>query len=310
MHLPEESIGLLRDEAYLQLAIEALQGSLREVEMQKAHIESTRPPFGILATKRTRDIFEQSMRHSEATVTGIQRQLERAQHLLALTRSFLEPQIAHYVAKCSPVHRTAMTLHVTLKSYETESRHLPELTRALARDIRGVGEAYGAQESHQQLVPSLTALRVAAGRFDELGARLDNLSRQWRASTEGTIFEELRLPQCPLGPQLPWFEQLVRLGPGDAVQAAQCREVEARELLNCGLEQLSARLSATRDAIGSLETRYVHDYWERLREHAQAHYVEEKDLDEVLEDITRRRIDAEVLRKQTVYVTDPYAYER
>ncbi len=60
MSLSEDTIGLLRDEAYLLLCRDTVQGALNLAAEKKDEVASTRPPFGVLARKKTREAFESS----------------------------------------------------------------------------------------------------------------------------------------------------------------------------------------------------------------------------------------------------------
>ena len=69
MNLSDEVIAYLRDEAYAVLCKESLTEAIARIESEKEQIMTTRPPFMMLATKKTRHVFETSLRsalHTEA----------------------------------------------------------------------------------------------------------------------------------------------------------------------------------------------------------------------------------------------------
>jgi len=57
MSLSSETIALLRDEAYLALCRHALDHAISEAAEKTQQVRQTRPPFGFLGTKKTREIF-------------------------------------------------------------------------------------------------------------------------------------------------------------------------------------------------------------------------------------------------------------
>jgi hypothetical protein len=62
MELSEATLELLQNEAYVFLCREVVEDTLASLEREKAEIASTRPPFGVLARKETREAFTRSMR--------------------------------------------------------------------------------------------------------------------------------------------------------------------------------------------------------------------------------------------------------
>jgi len=75
MSLPDDVISLLRDEAYLDLCRNALKDALENAIAEKQQVTETRPPFGILATKKQREVFESSMQTVLDTESAIEARL-------------------------------------------------------------------------------------------------------------------------------------------------------------------------------------------------------------------------------------------
>ena len=71
VQLSAETIACLRDEAYAHLCRQSLTQELERIENEKVEIEATRPPFGVLASKKARETYETSLKsaiHSESEI--------------------------------------------------------------------------------------------------------------------------------------------------------------------------------------------------------------------------------------------------
>lgn len=75
MELSETTLARLRDEAYAFLAREALSVKLQDLERERAAVESTRSPFGLLARRETREKISRSMRVIEENESVLRDQL-------------------------------------------------------------------------------------------------------------------------------------------------------------------------------------------------------------------------------------------
>src|ERR1035438_8186155 len=71
MSLPDDVILLLRDEAYLDLCRTALSEANERLVAEKDQVAQTRPPFGLLATKKQKEAFEASMQNLLNNKAGI-----------------------------------------------------------------------------------------------------------------------------------------------------------------------------------------------------------------------------------------------
>jgi len=105
VQLSAETIACLRDEAYAHLCRQSLTQELERIEAEKQQIEATRPPFGMLASKKTRETYETSLQsaiHSEAEIRQQLMQVERLEHWL---QSKIQDSLNDYLALVSPDHQ-------------------------------------------------------------------------------------------------------------------------------------------------------------------------------------------------------------
>jgi hypothetical protein len=86
-------------------------------------------------------------------------------------------------------------------------------------------------------------------------------------------------------------------------------EAEFRRLLNEGMPLLAARLDAARSVCSNLTENALEEYWSQLRTYARQHYVEPRDVTEVIDELTQRYVDADLKRRQTG-LTGPFMTAR
>jgi hypothetical protein len=73
------------------------------------------------------------------------------------------------------------------------------------------------------------------------------------------------------------------------------------------IPQLQTAIDAAHEYVTQRESAYLDNYWQQLRVHAQAHYVAERDLDEVINELSGRYIEQ---HRQLEAQQSPYLHER
>jgi hypothetical protein len=106
-------------------------------------------------------------------------------------------------------------------------------------------------------------------------------------------------------PQMPTIDRLPRLNAGAILAYARQTEAHLRNRLTEEMNGLPATIVAAHTQATSIRNKCLECYWDRLRVHAQTHYVVERDLDEVLMELVHRRLDD---HKQERAQRDLYAY--
>jgi hypothetical protein len=311
MELSEATLELLQDEAYAFLCREVVKERLVSLEREKDVIASTRPPFGLLARKETRDTFTRSMRtalDSEETLREWLPQISEIEHLL---KPLLRRDIAAYLTAVSPDYRRYQQVRDRLDVWERVFQALLEFVVAFARELSILQEAVAADSpGGRSIVEELPVVREAA-------VRLENKRRDLLGTTvtvtdlaQAGAMSEICVPVLPDLQPVAWVSRLAVLQRDQALNEATCFEKEVRDFLADGVDQVRARLKASREECTRLESKFLEQYWTRLRAHAQTHYVEERDVDEVLDMLTQRYARVESVPEEEETVLDPYAGER
>lgn len=311
MELSEVTLGRLQDEAYAYLCRQAVEERLASIEREKAEIASTRPPFGVLARKETRDAFSHSMRTVLDNEAALRDRLVRIEGIEKWLRPILRQDVAAYLADVSPDYVRFQQIRARLEDWEGAFQRLPELLLALARELRSVRQAASAgAAAGGGFLNELPVLRESAVRLERQHHEILVITGVVAELTHGGPHEEIRVPVLPDFRRVAWVSRLAVLPPDQAVAEVARVEKEVREFLAAGAELALARLEASRDVCTSLENQAVEQYWAQLRDHARAHYVEERDIDDVLEMLSQRYISADIARRQQALSSNPFLTER
>lgn len=311
MELSEATLGLLRDEAYVFLCREAVQERLDALEQEKAAIASTRPPFGVLARKETRDAFAHSMRTALDSETALRERLAQITRLEDWLHPKIRTDLVIYLDAASPDYRRFPQIQHLLDTWADAAQPLPDLLVAFARDMRVLREAAAtAKPGHRQCAHELAMLRDIAERVETKYEELRRIDLTVADHTTHLSAQDVRMPTLPDLRRVDWVTRLGIMPLEQLIPEVQRVESEIRAFSNGGHETALARLQASRELCTQLQENFLLHYWSQLRAHAQAHYVEERDLDEVLATLAQQHINAEVVRRQKAITHDPFTSER
>jgi hypothetical protein len=156
-------------------------------------------------------------------------------------------------------------------------------------------------------------LRSTALTADKSAANLQMAAHNLTQLAANTIYQEVRLAPPPFAELVSWVDQLALMAETEAMPSAQSMETEVRALVADQLGSLHGSAKVAREAVATVENHYLETYWNLLREYALAHYVQERDVDEVLNELTERYVVGSLQRKQQYMEQgqlDPYAHER
>lgn len=310
MDLSANTVSLLRDEAYAGLCREAVQERLESLQKERASIEATRPPFGgILTRKETRDAFTQSMRTVCDDETGLRGRLEQIVLLEKWLRPMIRKEVGAYLSAASADFRNFGEMYSLLDAWAAVFAGLPELFKALARELRVVREQATAG---QREVGTFAALRDVIVRTEKPYATLAKISADLQALTAAReeLAREIRVPALPELRRDEWVSRLALMPLNQLVAETSQMESALRTFLEGGRETALARVDASRTACGLHEEHFVQYYWGQLRIHARIHYVEERDIDDVLEELSGRYVNAPIAQRQHELSRDPFLTER
>jgi hypothetical protein len=127
-----------------------------------------------------------------------------------------------------------------------------------------------------------------------------------------SAYKDVLLAELPIKGVVNWVDNMALQHDRDALPAAQEMEADARNVVAKKLNNYHASAAAALEAIKGIENQELESYWEVLRAHALAHYVQERDVDEVLNELNERYVVANIERRQRVIESqaDPYGHER
>ena len=311
MELSEATLELLQDEAYAFLCREVVEDRLASLQREKAEIASTRPPFGMLARKKTREAFTRSMRTALDNEAALRDRLVQVSGIEEWLRPLLRQEIAAYLTEISPDFRRFPQVRARLDDWELAFQALPEFLVAFARELRNLRQAVdSAPAAGSRLGSELPAVSEIAVRLERQQRGLPGIAAAVAELAQAGAMSEIRVPVLPDMQRVEWVNRLAALPLDRALTEAACVEKEVRDFLADGLDLVHARLEVSRDVCTRLENKALEQYWDQLRAHAQTHYVEERDVDEVLAMLAQRYASANLARHQAELLADPFSAER
>jgi hypothetical protein len=317
MSLPDDVILLLRDEAYLDLCRTALNEARERLVAEKKEVAQTRPPFGLLATKKQRDMFEESMQTVIDTEAGIGVRLGKLESIEKWLKTAIRERLREYLRQASENYRRSGKISDAIKAWDRLIEHYGEQLLALARNIKNVavsfaGAAGGARAAFGDRAQAFAELRMGADSLDRTAVQLDSLTRTMVMYAANSPYKDVQLAELPIKGVVGWVDDLALKHDRDALPAAQEMEAQARMVVAKKLIEFHATASVALEAIAVIEGQELESYWEVLRAHALAHYVQERDVDEVMNELNERYVVATIERRQRAIESqaDPYGHER
>ncbi len=317
MSLPDDVISLLRDEAYLDLCRNALKDALERLVAEKQQVTETRPPFGILATKKQREVFESSMQTVLDTEAAIENRLGKLEAIENWLKSAIRERLRDYLAQVSENYRRSAKIAEAIKAWDRLIEHYGEQLLALARNIKNVAVSFagatgGVRSAFGDRAQSFAELRMGADSLDRTALQLESLTRSMAMIAANTPYKDVRVADLPIKGVVGWVDNLALQHDRDALPAAQEMEADARTIVAKKLNDYHASAAAAVESLTVIENQELESYWEVLRAHALAHYVQERDVDEVLNELNERYVVANIERRQRAIENqvDPYGHER
>jgi hypothetical protein len=317
MSLPDDVISLLRDEAYLDLCRNALKDALERLVAEKQQVSETRPPFGILASKRQREDFESSMQTVLDTEHAIEGRLGKLTAIENWLKSAIRDRLREYLKQVSENYRRSAKISEAIKSWDRLIEHYGEQLLALARNIKNVsvsfaGAAGGVRSAFGDRAQAFAELRMGGDSLDRTALQLESLTRSMAMIAANSPYKDVQLAELPIKGVVGWVDNLALQHDRDALPAAQQMEADARNVVAKKLNVFHASAAEALKSLGGIEDQELESYWEVLRAHALAHYVQERDVDEVLNELNERYVVANIERRQRAIESqvDPYGHER
>lgn len=293
MELSGAMIVLLRDEAYAYLAQQALVAQLGARERERAAAEAKGP--GLLARHGSRATFAQTNREGYDQEAVLRDRLTQLTGIVEWLYPIIRQEVSSYFAGVSPEYCRLLKIAARLDDWGRAYATIPEHLTAFARDLRGVrGAAEAAPKASGAFAYELAVLRESAERLAQVQLELYIIEQAALANAPAAVAAQLAFPALPDLKRVSWVSRLAVIPPAKALVEVTRVEAEVRAFLLGPAGVVAGQLEATRRAGAKLVNRTLEDYWDVLREHARAHYVEERGIEEVIAMLTERYVDSDI----------------
>lgn len=305
--LSADTIACLRDEAYVYLCRQSLTQELTRIESEKEQIMTTRPPFGLLASKKSRETYETSLNTAIHTETELRAKLGEVERLEHWLQSKLQDALNDYLSIVNPDHQLFNQISTLVDRWQNAVGALGEHALAFARELRSAAKP---DLTRSQSIHAISILRSAAAYLHAEAAKVDLITEEAARVGEGKLPPDTRLPALPAFRASTWVDRTFALSPAKCAAEVEAAEVEARGFCTAGKNDLLIQAEKTRAA--SLHTRqsYLEGYWQQLRAHALKYYVKPRDVDEVLAELTARYLAVEIERLHQERTRNPFSLGR
>ncbi|HEY5078582.1 MAG TPA: hypothetical protein VII43_02000, partial [Opitutaceae bacterium] len=273
MSLPDDVISLLRDEAYLDLCRNALKDALERLTAEKQQVTETRPPFGILASKKQREEFETSMQTVLDTESAIEARLGKLEAIENWLKSAIRDRLRDYLKSASENYRRSGKIGEAIRQWDRLIEHYGEQLLALARNIKNVavsfaGAAGGVRSAFGDRAQAFAELRMGGDSLDRTAVQLDSLTRTMAMYAANSAYKDVQLAEIPIKNVVGWVDNLALQHDRDALPAAQEMESDARGVVAKKLTDYHASAKAALESIVAIDQQELDNYWEVLRAHA------------------------------------------
>ena len=310
MELSETTLAHLRDEAYASLARQALLAKLDVLEQERTTVADSRPPFGVFARRESRETFARSMRAVDDHSAALRDQLAQITGITDWLHPIIRNDVSTYLASVSPDYCRLLQIAARLDDWQRAYQAVPELLVAFGRDLRALRLALLAgTKTSPSVAYDLAILRESAERLSRQRQELHVIEQAALALAPAGFAGQNCFPVLPDLLRVSWVSRLAVIPPDMALAEVMRVEPEIKELLKVPEGEVLARLQASREYCGKTVAQTLEDYWNQLREHARAYYVEEREIDDVIRMLSERYVDAHLQRRQLALSINPLAVQ-
>jgi hypothetical protein len=261
MLLSNDIIPLLRDEAYLTLCRKSPD---RVITGEAPHTEG-------------------SLKNRLAKIDVLEDRL----------KSTLHAKLRDYLREASYDYRYSAQVISAINVWEQGINPYGECLLTFAYELRNAAWALGGSKEslHVSFDPrakAMSALRLATEGLDRASLHLNAAANHLSHGIARTIYEKVRVPAPPFAGMVQWMERLALLSNVEAMVEMQTREMAVRPLIANKLLLLHACATTARETVAEIQRDYCENYWDDLRHYALANYVKDREINEVLDDLTAR----------------------
>ena len=208
-------------------------------------------------------------------------------------KSTLQAKLRNYLQESSHEYRYGAKVNSAINVWEQGVKPYGDCLLAFGYELKTAARALGGSKknlyaSFDSRAKDMAALRLSAENLDRASLHLDAASKNLSHGITGTIYEKVCVLAPPFAGSVQWMERLALLSNFDALVEMQTKEIEVRSLLANKLLVLHSCATTVRETVAEIQREYCENYWNDLRRHALTNYVEDREVNEVLDELAAR----------------------
>ena len=286
----------------------AFTNELEQLQDEREQLEGTRPPFGILGTKKTRETFEQSKVSMDENIARIQNDLLQLQRIEIWLAGRIKEGLDKYLATASLDQLVYNEIIARVDRWQSAVSAFKDHVMAYARDLKGVAKPATTKEGGER---AFSALRTSTALLNSYAVKIKDVKDEVAVFLSSVnLPDSAGLPALPAFRDVAWVDRMMVLGFAKAAKDLEKAETEARGFCTSDKNELLMGAERTRAACLHAGQVYLDRYWAQLRAHAREHYVKPRDPREVFVELIARFEAAEKQRTQAALTRSPFAAER
>lgn len=309
--MPEETDTRLREEAHLYLCRQSLTEALEQLDRSKRQIEGTRPPFGVLGTKKARAHYEHSLRSTQETALDYRHRLQELAPIEHWLQSALQGLLHEYLGTASPEYHAYSETCVLVERWQNYVGEMHEFALGLARDARLTAALIGsrAQPGHIQQQPAVVSLRTITSHLHAQTIRIDLVNREIARLGESTRLA-VALPPLPTFHHGTWVDRVILLNPHDRALELKRYEDAARAFCKNGKNDLLLRAESIRSTCLHARLEYLGNYWANLRLRVLEQCTDPLDVEHLLTELKQSYVSADLDLRRKMETNSPFSLAR
>jgi hypothetical protein len=208
-------------------------------------------------------------------------------------KSTLHAKLCDYLREASYDYRYSTQVISAINAWEQGVNPYGDCLLTFAYELRNAARTLGGPKENLYTLfnpraKAMSVLHLAAEGLDRASLRLDAAANHLNHGIARTIYEKVRVAPPPFAGMAQWMERLALLPNVEALVAMQAREMEVRPLIANKLLLLHSSATTARETVADVQRDYCENYWDDLRRYALANYVKDREVNEVLDDLTSR----------------------
>lgn len=232
--------------------------------------------------------------------TALYTRLAQIGRLESWIQQRLRAELSAHLEATSPAYQCGMRIQQALNEWEFCVRHvLPDSLAEFARELRGFRQTVEGTRRRETdaTAAELLALRRIAKRVEDQQLQIARISAAIAGHAQQFGASDVLPPTLPNFRRLVWVDWLTVVPVEQRLLEITRIESEIRSFLNRGLAATLGLVQSSRNACSARQDAVLQEYWQRLRAYAQSHFIEESELDAVLDSLSFR-YEPEITRRE------------